>query len=315
MYGYLKHYGIKGQQWGVRNGPPYPIGSGTKKAMRRRRNAENSSEKSGSRTGSKVLDKAYDKIASMNQEDWDKVRGNVKKAEIIAKGAAAVAGVSAIGLAVGGAGIYLANNPEVLKSLVSEVSELFGNSKLMEKGIEAGAELGKKVISEKGEKIAKATAEKIAKGLSYEMKSGEILSTLKGIKKNASEEDYFKFIKDNWEVISRDPKALSEVADNVSRVFNDNAPLAKANTNLKNVKQAWENKNMYTEKKMNRVTKTLGYGTALAGAFTNAVGAAENLYRKKDSPMVKDIIEAGKSVVSKYSKDQAADESDYVKKK
>ena len=297
MYGYLKHYGIKGQQWGVRNGPPYPIGSGTKKAMRRRRNAEIYSEKNGSKTGSK--------------EDWDKVRGNVKKAEILATGAAAIGGISLMALASSGVGIYLANNPEVLESMVDEIGELFGNSKLMEKG----AELGKKVISEKGEKIAKATAEKIAKGLSYEMKSGEILSTLKGIKKNASEEDYFKFIKDNWGVISKDPKALSEVADNVSRIFNDNKPLAQANNNLKNVKQAWENKNMYTEKNMNRVTKTLGYGTALLGSFTNAVGAAENLYRKKDSPMVKDIIEAGKSIVSKYSNEQAADESDYVKKK
>ena len=34
-YRYLNaiyHHGIKGQQWGVRNGPPYPLGAGAKSA-------------------------------------------------------------------------------------------------------------------------------------------------------------------------------------------------------------------------------------------------------------------------------------------
>lgn len=37
---YLVHHGIKGQQWGVRNGPPYPLesGRGIKKALKRNEN-------------------------------------------------------------------------------------------------------------------------------------------------------------------------------------------------------------------------------------------------------------------------------------
>lgn len=31
--GYLMHHGIKGQKWGVKNGPPYPIGSSPKKVF------------------------------------------------------------------------------------------------------------------------------------------------------------------------------------------------------------------------------------------------------------------------------------------
>ena len=30
---YLKHHGVKGQQWGVKNGPPYPIGSSPRKVF------------------------------------------------------------------------------------------------------------------------------------------------------------------------------------------------------------------------------------------------------------------------------------------
>ena len=33
---YLAHFGIKGQQWGVRNGPPYPLDGATKSGLTRR---------------------------------------------------------------------------------------------------------------------------------------------------------------------------------------------------------------------------------------------------------------------------------------
>lgn len=30
---YLQHYGVKGQEWGVQNGPPYPLSDRTRKRM------------------------------------------------------------------------------------------------------------------------------------------------------------------------------------------------------------------------------------------------------------------------------------------
>lgn len=333
MYGYIEHHGIKGQKWGVRNGPPYPIGSSVKKAMRRRRSAEKSAERQAeSVTGSKVLDKAYNKIASMDREDWDTVRNKTEKAVACAKGSLMIAGaLTAIGsVAIAGSltAAYFIDNPDEMKGIIDDITALLGKSEIGEKAAEKGLETAEKVaekavekagktLSKNGEKIAAKTREQLQKGLSKDMKTGDMLSTLRNLKKNASEEDYFNFLKNesNWKVISRDPKLLSQVAEDVSEAFGANAALAQANTNLKNVKQAWENRNMYTEKKMNKVTKSLGYGTALAGAFTNAIGAAENLYRKKDSPIVKDLISAGKGITSKYFNSDSPDESEYVKKK
>ena len=44
---YLQHNGIKGQKWGVRNGPPYPISEGQHSAAEKRANPgiENSTPK------------------------------------------------------------------------------------------------------------------------------------------------------------------------------------------------------------------------------------------------------------------------------
>ena len=33
MKTYLAHHGVKGQKWGVKNGPPYPIGSSPRKVF------------------------------------------------------------------------------------------------------------------------------------------------------------------------------------------------------------------------------------------------------------------------------------------
>lgn len=30
---FLRHHGVKGQEWGVRNGPPYPIETGMRKGL------------------------------------------------------------------------------------------------------------------------------------------------------------------------------------------------------------------------------------------------------------------------------------------
>lgn len=40
--GYLEHHGIKGQKWGVKNGPPYPLGAGDHNARERKANWKSS---------------------------------------------------------------------------------------------------------------------------------------------------------------------------------------------------------------------------------------------------------------------------------
>ena len=57
---YLMHHGIKGQKWGQKNGPPYPIGSGGHSARE---------EKAGWRSS---LDKTAYKQAKKNKREAKK---------------------------------------------------------------------------------------------------------------------------------------------------------------------------------------------------------------------------------------------------
>lgn len=51
IYGsYLYHHGIKGQKWGVENGPPYPLGSGDHNASERKAGWRSSLKKSSKKS-------------------------------------------------------------------------------------------------------------------------------------------------------------------------------------------------------------------------------------------------------------------------
>lgn len=55
---FLAHHGIQGQKWGVRNGPPYPLGAGAKSASEKRAEQESSNRGySGSELGQKLANK------------------------------------------------------------------------------------------------------------------------------------------------------------------------------------------------------------------------------------------------------------------
>ena len=102
------HHGIKGQSWGVRNGPPYPLGSGDHSAAERKagwrsslnssRKQENSSKQS---TNTNEESKHEHKQLTDQQKKWIKI--------------GAAAAVTA--LAVGGT-IYLAKSGK-LNSIIS----------------------------------------------------------------------------------------------------------------------------------------------------------------------------------------------------
>ena len=62
---YLVHHGIKGQTWGVRNGPPYPLSSGAKSAKENkadtRSEKKHESKSSGEKIVSRILARSGDK--------------------------------------------------------------------------------------------------------------------------------------------------------------------------------------------------------------------------------------------------------------
>ena len=55
---FLVHHGIQGQKWGVRNGPPYPLGAGAKSASEKRAEQDSSNRGySGSELGQRLANK------------------------------------------------------------------------------------------------------------------------------------------------------------------------------------------------------------------------------------------------------------------
>lgn len=69
---YLVHHGIKGQTWGVRNGPPYPLSSGAKSAKEKQddTNTERHSDirTSGEKIARRILSRSGDKKTGVVSE-------------------------------------------------------------------------------------------------------------------------------------------------------------------------------------------------------------------------------------------------------
>ena len=67
---YLKHHGVKGQEWGVRNGPPYPLDYKSHSAEEKKY-----MEGSGQKTSNKeLLTNLVKNYTSINLEDWGNTR-------------------------------------------------------------------------------------------------------------------------------------------------------------------------------------------------------------------------------------------------
>lgn len=60
---FLAHHGIKGQTWGVRNGPPYPLGAGAKSAKEKR--AEKDTNPSHGYSDSELGHRLANKVLAM----------------------------------------------------------------------------------------------------------------------------------------------------------------------------------------------------------------------------------------------------------
>lgn len=109
----LRHHGIKGQKWGERNGPPYPLGAGDHSASEKKAGWRKSLDKSGN--------KGYNKGGGTHGSS---ITDEQKKA--LAAGAAAVAGT----LAVYGAykaGLLNADTIAAGRRLTSAALDTIGN--------------------------------------------------------------------------------------------------------------------------------------------------------------------------------------------
>lgn len=86
---YLKHHGIKGQQWGHKSGPPYPLDAKAHSASEKKAGYQKSLEKDVTKTASKL---------NQNQKTAKKnavLAGGTAAGALVAKSAYSAAGVSA----------------------------------------------------------------------------------------------------------------------------------------------------------------------------------------------------------------------------
>ena len=63
---WLAHYGIKGQKWGVKNGPPYPLDSQSKSASEKKGENKRSVQKA---TGKQICDIILSESGSFQLDD------------------------------------------------------------------------------------------------------------------------------------------------------------------------------------------------------------------------------------------------------
>lgn len=151
---YLAHHGIKGQKWGSRNGPPYPLRPGDHSAAERRKTGghysqgvkqdRGGSSGGGSSSSSKSKEQReqeerinkYVDTAKVLQEKKEKAEKAKKVAKKVAIGAAITAGVVGTGavatamtttgaMTLGGLGIanHIAKHPEASKQALKNISD------------------------------------------------------------------------------------------------------------------------------------------------------------------------------------------------
>ena len=80
---YLKHHGIKGQKWGVRNGPPYPLNSKSKSTRKKAGGGTESSKEKGKAACNKVLSQSGKHQIYAEQLDKSVEIGKNKVNEVI----------------------------------------------------------------------------------------------------------------------------------------------------------------------------------------------------------------------------------------
>ena len=124
--GVLKHHGVLGQKWGIKNGPPYPLGKGKYSSSEKRKIFQARKKNPKGLYSKKQFTKALGGASASTQGQASKHDGltdGQKKAVKIALASAAV-------IAVAGIGLYAANKAGLLDDGKAAVTQILSKQNL-----------------------------------------------------------------------------------------------------------------------------------------------------------------------------------------
>ena len=297
-YGFIAHHGIKGQKWGIQNGPPYPIGS------------------DGQPKG------AHRHIVKGKLSD---------KQKKLLKGAAVGAGITAASLAsiaAAGAGAYVAiKHPELVTRALSTIGGK-AMSAIGKAGIMTGKAAIQKLAKESPEifaKIVKESGKVTAKEAKKQLKNMELSTVLDNAIKSGDKAQINKVIIDNIDKFKNNSKALGKAAPFVDDAIKAATKNAGKNHPLKGVNlasiQAQAEAIAKAKKaggKGSRIAAVIGAGSSIsigANAFTNTINDINRIYNTKNTAIGRDIKKVvGNALVKKNHYDSYYDEKERRKK-
>lgn len=271
---YIAHHGIKGQKWGVQNGPPYPIGSdGASKGAHRHI------------------------VKSKLSDEQKKKLGKLGKAALIGAGVTTAATAAAAGT---GLGIYMmAKNPQAVAGALAKIGgkTLGAVSKItMKTGIGAVKQLTKQMpnLVAKMKSEGKTITPNLAKKLLM-LKNGNLSERAQAIMDIGTKDQQISFILDNIDAFKNDKKALGIVAPMVDNAIK--AGKMKNPSNLNDIINQAEN--IGKAKKLGKAAAggIIGAASTVAitlNAATNAANDIGRAYNIKNQAIVRD----GKKLVS-----------------
>lgn len=292
-YAYIAHHGIKGQKWGIQNGPPYPIGSdGEPKGAHRH---------------------------IVKSKLSDKQKKLLKTGATIA-GVGAAAGLAT--LAAGGAAIAITRNP----ALVTNALRTIGGkavSSLGRAGIMTGKMAIQKLKTQAPEVFAqmlRETGEVTGKSAKNALKSMELSNLAKQVVASGDKKAINKLIINNYDKFKTNSKALgivSQYVDDAVRTASDSDKVKlPTGAGLKQIMNA--SKNIKEAKtaggKVARVAAWVAPASIAGNAITNMWNDINKGYNTKNSPIVRDIKKVATNALVRKNHYDNYDEKERRKK-
>ena len=329
-YGYLMHYGIKGQKWGVRR---YQNPDGSLTALGREHYGI-----IGERAVARIQDATTKKIRSMSPEQKKRLSAAIERSkfdperhEENKKVVGTIAGVSLAstaimalaGLTVVGA-IAAIKNPEAAKELVGTALEKVGGL-----AISAAKGVGKIAVNAMSnpemikESIKDFIQDKIKTPKAEQaMYGGGKFNTLtkmaKGVAKYGTEAQKEKFVKNRLTDLKGNKAAFGTLADTILKMENngdfEKGTLSKAVANFGQLSKAKSG-----AKEAIAAGTTVGVLTSVIGGATkpiiNLVNEVTKVKSAYDSPGGKLIREQGKNILDKMGLNEEKLREEELKKK
>ena len=275
---YIAHHGIKGQKWGVQNGPPYPIGSdGASKGTHRHI------------------------VKSKLSDEQKKKLGKLGKAALIGAGVTTAATAAAAGA---GLGVYMiAKNPQAVAGALAKIGSKTVSA-LGKTGIMTGKMAIEKLKKDSPELFAKMlreTGEITGKSAKQALKSTKLSNVAKATVASGDTNAIHRLILNNYDKFKTNAKALGILApyvddaikgasEEMKKKLPTGAGLRQITNSAKSIKEA-----KAAGGKAARIVA--GSSGAFIGlnAATNAVNDISRFYNtNKNNALIKD----GKKFVS-----------------